>query len=101
MMKELEQLKAIVLEGDFTGDDKQEVLQLEQKLKEAIAAEKLASHPAIKSYLDYLSDEVFRCNLILSETEDLSEPERRKFYERKRQCRRFQELFGTNRADIE
>ena len=100
-MLELDQLKDLVLRGGFDSDSIADVLQLEQKLKEAIAAQKLKQHPAIQAYLEYLHQEIDRCNVVMSESEDLPDRERIKLYERKQACRRFLEIFGENRADID
>lgn len=101
MNQDLESLKKLVLEGGYDDEDKKSVLQLEHNLQEAVSAEKLTLHPAIKAYLDYLKAEISRCNLILNETEVLPEDERKRVYLHKKECTRFLSIFEDQRTSVE
>ena len=66
MNQELEELKKLVLDGDWDEDSRQSVRNLEARMLEAAAAEKSAEHPAVKPYLEYLSGRVASARDILT-----------------------------------
>ena len=76
MNPELEQLKKLVLEGGFDSESISNVLNLEYRLQSAISSEKLSLHPAIVEYISYLTQEIDRCKVLLSEQDNLTQHER-------------------------
>lgn len=92
--QELEQLEQLVLKGGFDDDSRKEVQRLRKQFELAVATEKLAQHPSIAPYIQYLKDEIERCNLTLSEDDRLDDRTRMKLFERKAACRDFLSHFG-------
>ena len=103
MNQDLEQLKQIVNSDEgFTKEDRDEVAKIEEMLVEAVAAENLAQHPALKAYLDSRTKEILDCKeLLSSELERLDEKARDRLFERIRQCKDTLRHFGQKKEDIE
>lgn len=94
MNPELERLLQIVQKDGFTADDRQYVLDLKQQLQDLTATEKLAQHPTIKAYLDFLEQEITSCKDLLSdEHQRLDEKARDRLFERIRQCKEMRSMF--------
>lgn len=91
---DLEQLERLVLDGGFDEESKEQLRQLRNQFEKAVAAEHLAKHSAIAPYIQYLKDEIERCNTILSTDEQLDEMQRNRYFERKRACQDFLSHFG-------
>lgn len=85
----------------FDAESRDEVLKIEAALQEAIAAGKLADHPAIKTYLDWIYKEILECKEMLSEDQSLDEKARSRLFERIKQCKQTLRAFGGRREDIE
>ncbi len=101
-MNELEQLKQLVLEYGFDDESRQQVADLEARLKKVAMAEKLAENPIIKEYVDYLSDNSMRAKALLLNDRSLTDRERDKLFERIDLCDRFSSIFtGKDREEIE
>jgi hypothetical protein len=101
-MEELERLKELVLKGGFDEESKQEVRDLETRLRKLAMTDNLASHTIIAEYIAHLRSEIARCKELLSEDEKLTESERVKLFERIKQSREFLDRFDTSqRAGLE
>jgi len=89
MTQDLEHLKKLVFNNGWDEESKQQVRDLEARLKKLSATETLAEHPAIADYLAYLTAEIARCKEILSEDEKLTDRQQDKLFEKIKQCREF------------
>jgi len=73
---------------------KQQVADLEARLQRLSTAEKLASHPVIKEWTDYLVTESKRCTALLTHDRNLSDVERQVLFEKRELCDHFSSLFN-------
>lgn len=102
MQDQIQQLKQIVTsENGFDREARQYVNDLEAEFKQAVEADKLREHPAIKPYLDFLFKEVVDCKEMLSGDPTLNDVARDRLFERIKQCKATLRAFGHNREDIE
>lgn len=99
-MSEIEQLKKIVLNGEFDIDSRNDILKLEEELIEISAAEKLLLNPVIKRYVDYLNTEVERCTFLLSHDRKLTDVERQVLFEKREICEHFSSLFTGQKKEL-
>lgn len=99
--QKLEELKALVLDGGFEQEAKEQVAEIERQVKEALGVEGLSQHPAIIRYVTYLTDEVDRCNFLLTDSPELTEHQRLQIWARKEEAKRFLRIFDTYKQSLE
>ena len=102
MLQQLQELKGLVLSDEWDDESRQDVLDLEERLREVTARERLLETPAIAEYAAFLRSEIDRCRELLAEDESLTGEQRVKLHERKRSCREFLSRFDPSaRAELE
>lgn len=102
MSNNLNRLKAIVLEGGFDADDKQQVAKIEEQMQMVLMAEKLVENPVIQQYITYLKMQSENCSYLLNNDRTLTDLERDKLFEKRDLCDHFTKLFtGEQKASIE
>src|SRR5436190_1656034 len=79
---DLEQLKKLVLEDGWDDESKEAVKELEERLQTVAIQEKLAENAAIKPFIDYLTDEVERCEMLLKKDKSLTDRQRDELFAR-------------------
>lgn len=97
----IEKLKQLVLNGGFDEESKRQVADLENRLHKAVMAEKLAEHPVIKDFVEYLTIEIERCTYLLAHDEKLSEAERNKLFAKREIAEQFTKLFVSEKSLVE
>lgn len=90
---DLEQLKKLVLEGGWDEESKADVAELEKRLQASAVAEKIADSPAIKPFIDYMTTEVGRCELLLHTDEKLTDLQRAQLFATIKVASKFTALF--------
>ena len=101
-MNNLEQLKHLVLSGNFEDEDKQHVSDIEERLHKALVAEKLSEHEIIKEFVDYLNDRKEKAETLLKTDRNLTERERDAVFQRIDICDHFLSILtGKERENIE
>lgn len=91
--EDLEQLKKLVLEGGWDDDSKADVVELEKRLQASAIAEKIADSAAIKPFIDYMTGEVERCELLLKTDEKLTDLQRCNLFATIKVATKFTALF--------
>ena len=101
-MLELEHLKQLVLRDDFDAESRQEVARLEARLAKAAQAEKIASLPTIKDFIEYMQFQKDAAEQLLKTDRTMTDRERDKMFERIDLTTRFIALFtGQERNAVE
>jgi hypothetical protein len=93
-MNELEQLKKLVLDGGWDEESKESVRKLETDLHDFAAREKLAESAAIKPFIDYLTDEIDKCEMLLKTDKSLSETARLELFAIMKIAKKFTFVFN-------
>src|SRR4028119_542309 len=101
-MSNLEELKRLVLSGNFEDEDKQHVSDIEERFHKTLVAEKLAEHQIIKEFVDYLNDRKEKAETLLKTDRNLTERERDAVFQRIDVCDHFLEMLtGKERENVE
>jgi len=98
-MIELDQLKALVLEGGWDDESKKQVESFEQQLSELAVKEKIADDPNIKPFVEYLEAKVKRCETLLRTDRRLSDLERHMLFATIEIAEQFTSMFTGKRRE--
>ena len=101
-MHELEQLKLLVFSQGWDEESRQQVLDFEHQLSDLAEHEKLSDHPVIKPFIDYMQEQIVRCETLLKTDRKLTDRERDALFERIDLCDKFTSIFtGKQRRAVE
>lgn len=79
-MNQLDELKKLVIDGGWDDESKKQVLDLETRLQDLSIRENLGQHPAIKPFIDYLTTEISRCDMLLRKHQGLDDRSRDRLF---------------------
>lgn len=101
-MSNIEQLKSLVLEGGYDDDSRRRVAQLEERLQNALMAERLLDHPVIGEYMAHVEGELERIETLLLQDRKLTESQRSALFMYRDVLERFAGLFtGKETEQVE
>jgi hypothetical protein len=95
-MSELEQLRELVFNNRFFDEDKDSVLQWEQKLHEISVKENILAHRPVKDWFDWMKREVTQARLELSTDESLTQDQRTELFTRIKVANKFLSLLDLS-----
>lgn len=98
----LDQLQALVFDGGWDQESKDKVAELESTLQDIAIQENLAENAAIKPFIDYLTTEIERSEMLLKTHRSLDDRRRDELFARIDIATRFTSIFtGKARQSVE